>query len=118
MRKSNSRKVPKANSQKVQLGQRWVCYECDARFYDLNRPEPVCPRCKADQRESPTFEKPKRGRRKKAAKVQVPPPGPVEETPVSAEDVENLDPELDPDRDLNDSDGLDDAPLEDEFGHA
>ncbi len=106
--------MPKSNSRKVQLGQRWVCYECGARFYDLKRPEPVCPRCKADQRESPTFEKPKRGRGKKAAKAPAPPPEPVEETPVVAEDVEDLDPE----RDLDDSDGLDDAPLEDEFEHA
>jgi uncharacterized protein (TIGR02300 family) len=51
---------------KARLGQRWVCYSCEARFYDLNRPEPICPKCEADQRESPAFEKPKRVRASKA----------------------------------------------------
>ena len=54
-------------ARKVKLGQRWVCYACEAKFYDLNRPEPICPKCKADQRESPAFAKPKRARPKKAA---------------------------------------------------
>ena len=47
--------MPMNNAQKVKLGQRWVCYECAARFYDLNRPEPLCPKCQADQRQSPAF---------------------------------------------------------------
>jgi hypothetical protein len=35
------------------LGNKWACYGCGAKFYDLNQPEPVCPRCGADQREKP-----------------------------------------------------------------
>ena len=35
------------------LGTRYICFECAARFYDLNRPEPLCPKCGADQREKP-----------------------------------------------------------------
>ena len=38
------------------------------RFYDLKKPEPLCPKCGADQRESPVFEKPGRRSRKKATK--------------------------------------------------
>jgi hypothetical protein len=30
-----------------------MCYKCAAKFYDLNRPEPLCPKCGADQREAP-----------------------------------------------------------------
>jgi len=52
------------------LGMRYICYVCAARFYDLNRPEPLCPKCGADQREKPkTTVKPAarpKGRRKKA----------------------------------------------------
>ncbi len=51
---------------KERLGTKWVCYSCGIRFYDLKRPEPTCPKCQADQRESPVFEKkPTRGRAKK-----------------------------------------------------
>jgi uncharacterized protein (TIGR02300 family) len=30
-----------------------VCFKCGSKFYDLNRPDPVCPKCGADQRERP-----------------------------------------------------------------
>ena len=49
------------------LGSKHVCFECGAKFYDLGKPEPVCPKCGADQREAP-----------RQTRVRVPPP-PVEE---------------------------------------
>ena len=30
-----------------------TCFECGAKFYDLFRPEPLCPKCGTDQREAP-----------------------------------------------------------------
>ncbi len=42
---------------KERLGAKWTCYACGTRFYDLKKPEPICPRCEADQRESPVFQK-------------------------------------------------------------
>lgn len=51
------------------LGQRWVCYACAAKFYDMQRPEPTCPRCGVDQRDDPALApkpKAKRARSKKA----------------------------------------------------
>ena len=39
---------------KASLGTRYTCYECGKKFYDLNREEPMCPGCGADQREDPT----------------------------------------------------------------
>ncbi len=38
---------------KAQLGQRYVCFQCGTKFYDLNRPVPNCPECSADQRDAP-----------------------------------------------------------------
>jgi len=38
---------------KTNLGNRYVCYECSTKFYDLNKPEPLCPECGADQRNAP-----------------------------------------------------------------
>ncbi len=39
---------------KTKLGKRYTCYQCGTKFYDLNRPEPLCPDCEADQTEAPT----------------------------------------------------------------
>lgn len=39
------------------LGVKYVCFECGAKFYDLNRPEPLCPKCGADQRKRPKKDK-------------------------------------------------------------
>jgi len=38
---------------KSKLGKRYTCFECGLKFYDLNRPEPLCPKCGADQRNDP-----------------------------------------------------------------
>lgn len=35
------------------LGNKYTCFSCNCKFYDLNRKEPTCPRCKKDQREAP-----------------------------------------------------------------
>jgi hypothetical protein len=35
------------------LGFRWICYACDAKFYDLGKEQPICPKCEADQHERP-----------------------------------------------------------------
>ena len=58
---------------KARLGTKWNCYSCGVKFYDLSKPEPMCPKCSADQRESPSFEeKPKRPRKKPARKQALP----------------------------------------------
>jgi len=55
------------------LGAKWVCFKCSAKFYDLNRPEPLCPKCGANQNE-----RPKREAKPKHVVVEAPPPRPVE----------------------------------------
>ncbi|MBS2027319.1 MAG: TIGR02300 family protein [Deltaproteobacteria bacterium] len=49
------------------LGTKFTCFKCGTKFYDLKKPEPLCPKCGADQRESPAL-KPasKRAPREKA----------------------------------------------------
>jgi len=37
----------------TKLGTKWSCFKCGAKFYDLNKPEPLCPKCGADQRTRP-----------------------------------------------------------------
>ena len=38
---------------KNDLGTKFTCYKCSCVFYDLNKPEPLCPKCKADQLKAP-----------------------------------------------------------------
>ncbi|MHA7837322.1 MAG: FYDLN acid domain-containing protein [bacterium] len=38
------------------LGYKWSCFSCQAKFYDLGKEEPICPKCGADQRDRPPEE--------------------------------------------------------------
>ena len=38
---------------KALLGNRYTCFQCGTKFYDLNREVPTCPDCDADQQEAP-----------------------------------------------------------------
>jgi uncharacterized protein (TIGR02300 family) len=53
-----------------ELGTKYVCFKCGTRFYDLKKAAPVCPKCGADQRESPAVKAP-------AAEKRRAPPRPV-----------------------------------------
>jgi hypothetical protein len=69
---------------KAKLGARWTCFSCGAKFYDLARPEPICPRCQSDQRQSPKFEQPK-AKRARPAKKAPPRPAPEPRPPLVLE---------------------------------
>jgi len=34
-------------------GQRYTCFQCGIKFFDLNKPKPLCPKCGADQKKAP-----------------------------------------------------------------
>lgn len=59
---------------KERLGQRWICFSCETKFYDLKKPEPLCPSCGTNQNDSPALEKKStrrpraKAKKKKAAK--------------------------------------------------
>ena len=42
-----------ASDRGQRLGAKHVCFSCGLKFYDLNRPEPICPRCQSNQRNRP-----------------------------------------------------------------
>lgn len=52
--KKHSELLPE--DRKAKLGVKYVCFSCEARFYDMNKPEPICPKCGADQRQRPKQE--------------------------------------------------------------
>lgn len=35
-----------------ELGNKFECFSCGAKFYDLGKPEPICPKCGANQRDA------------------------------------------------------------------
>src|SRR3990167_1258858 len=41
---------------KINYGKRYQCFKCGCKFYDLNKPKAICPKCKADQSNSPRRE--------------------------------------------------------------
>jgi hypothetical protein len=71
-------------ARKAKLGERWTCFSCAAKFYDLHKPDPLCPKCGTNQRESPVF-KQKSTKKKSAPKK---PPRKLAPEPVEDEEVE------------------------------
>jgi hypothetical protein len=60
-----------ARDRSQRLGSKHVCFSCGLKFYDMNRPEPICPRCQSDQRHKP----------KESAVKVAPHPPPAERKP-------------------------------------
>ena len=72
------------------LGSKYVCFKCAAKFYDLKKPVPTCPKCGSDQRDAPVIKAPGSGRSRAAAVVKEP-----EEAELPAADAEAADEEED-----------------------
>lgn len=78
-----------------ELGRKYTCYSCHTKFYDLGKPEPICPKCGADQRdaeEAPATET-RRGRASRVVEEPVEDEFPAEgeAAPPSAENGEEED---------------------------
>jgi hypothetical protein len=102
---------------KPELGTKYTCAECGTKFYDLGRPDPVCPSC-GTVPEPPKKPAPRRGRKSKNV---LPPKSPVvdgddddDDDDVAGADDEELDLDLSDDDD-DDAAGVvgDDADDED-----
>jgi predicted nucleic acid-binding Zn-ribbon protein len=83
------------------LGTKHVCFKCGTRFYDLRKPEPICPKCGADQRQSPASKGPSEKRR---AAARPPPPVPEAEVAAEADAEVEVDDDVEPDDDEDDDD--------------
>ncbi len=85
------------------LGSKHTCFKCSTKFYDMKKPVAVCPKCGADQRESPALKAPPSERKSRAAAKPA--------TPLvdEADAAEVVDVELDADGDPLDEDEDDDA---------
>ncbi|ADO74142.1 TIGR02300 family protein [Stigmatella aurantiaca] len=75
------------------LGTKYVCFKCSTKFYDMKKPDPLCPKCGADQRESPALKPAPEGRRGRLASTPkvIEPTEPEEPEATEAEEEEDLD---------------------------
>lgn len=56
----------------LKLGNKFECFNCGTKFYDLGKSEPLCPKCGANQRDAAQSESPavsQSARRKRKAEV-------------------------------------------------
>lgn len=75
------------------LGTKYVCFKCSTKFYDMKKPDPLCPKCGADQRESPALRPASEGKKSRLSAVPkiIEPVEPAEEVEVAEEEAESLD---------------------------
>ena len=95
---------------RTHLGRRYSCFSCACKFYDLNRPDPLCPNCGANQLDDPSPDPrvaamaASRKARKAAAAAEAASkkpakPKPIEESfeDIDSEEGDSLDSDLDED---------------------
>ncbi|MEI7706219.1 MAG: TIGR02300 family protein [Deltaproteobacteria bacterium] len=82
------------------LGNKHTCFKCQTKFYDLRKPVPLCPRCGADQRESPALKAPAHEKRARQAPRKPEP----EVDPLDADAEEEVPAEEDEDEAVEDED--------------
>ncbi|MEP6471745.1 MAG: FYDLN acid domain-containing protein [Acidobacteriota bacterium] len=88
------------------LGKKFECYNCGTKFYNLGRPEAVCPKCGANQKDAKSNDAPApapRPPRRVAVIMEPPPEGNPDEfgeapEPVAEEEDRGEDEELDEDQ--------------------
>jgi hypothetical protein len=76
------------------LGKKFECFSCRTKFYDLGKPEPVCPKCGANQKDAKPGEDAvgtREPRAKRLAPILVSPEevNEFEEQPHEEEDLEH-----------------------------
>jgi predicted nucleic acid-binding Zn-ribbon protein len=74
------------------LGTKHVCFKCGTKFYDMKKAEPLCPKCGADQRQSPALKPAASEKRARpAARPPPPPPLPADDAEVDTELADDAD---------------------------
>ena len=84
------------------LGSKHVCFKCGTKFYDLKKPEALCPKCGADQRQSPAnrpVPEPRKGRLAAVPKVIEPVVAVEPEGAVEEEELETFEDEAEVEED-------------------
>lgn len=70
------------------FGTKFVCHKCGTKYYDMRKPDPVCPKCGADQKDAVAPTKAERKSRLAAAPKIVAKVEPVVEEAAASDDDE------------------------------
>jgi len=99
----------------LKLGSKYDCFNCGTKFYDLGKPEPVCPKCGANQKDAVTSDSlaaSQSSRRRRKAETAKAIDLDEEEAPIEAVEIaddEMIEPDLaDADLDDEEEEDLDD----------
>lgn len=72
------------------LGNKYECFSCGAKFYDMGRPDPICPKCGANQKDArkqePASDSLHAKRKRREEVVRVPDEDEELATPAAADD--------------------------------
>jgi uncharacterized protein (TIGR02300 family) len=74
------------------LGTKHVCFKCSTKFYDLKKPDPICPKCGSDQREATAKPEGRRSRLSSVPKI-IEPIEPAEKSEEAEDEVEDVEEE-------------------------
>ena len=77
------------------LGNKHVCFKCAAKFYDLKKPDPICPKCGTDQREATAKPEGRRSRLSAVPKI-IEAVEPAEKEEGDEDEVEEVEEEEEP----------------------
>ncbi len=72
------------------FGTKFLCFKCTTKFYDMKKPDPICPKCGADQREATVTKSEGRRSRLSAAPKIIEPVEAVEGAEVVADDEDEV----------------------------
>ncbi|MFL6202211.1 MAG: FYDLN acid domain-containing protein [Thermoanaerobaculia bacterium] len=96
----------------IKLGNKYDCYSCGTKFYDLGKAEPICPKCGANQKDasqseaSAATQSSRRKRKAEVAKVvdidEVEPIADIADDEMVGPDLEDEDISADEEEDLED----------------
>jgi len=76
----------------AELGKKYECAECGTKFYDLGKPEPICPKCGTNQRG--LQEPPKTAAPTPRPRTVAPPPPPADPEDELPADIGDEDEEI------------------------
>jgi uncharacterized protein (TIGR02300 family) len=93
----------------IKLGNKFECYNCGTKFYDLGKSEALCPKCGADQKNAQQAESPaatQASRRRRKAEVV---------KPIEVEEEESIDAAPDDELDAPEIEESDEAEIEEDI---
>ena len=95
------------------LGKKYECFNCGTKFYNLGKPEAICPKCGSNQKDAKSEESPAPAPRPPRRSVLMEPiPDESSEFEESAEESEEVDED---DDEFEDEEEIDEKEEEEEF---